>query len=64
MLCLRFQLFLQAKLQASLSWILAKSYKEGIPAEFKEPFYETPEVDIIMIGAFVIVHINVWQLDL
>ncbi|VDI76016.1 calmodulin-regulated spectrin-associated protein [Mytilus galloprovincialis] len=33
----------KAKLQASLAWILEKSYKGEVPAEFKPPFYETSE---------------------
>ncbi|KAL5013329.1 hypothetical protein ScPMuIL_007599 [Solemya velum] len=34
----------KAKLKASLSWILHKAYKdEGVPAEFRNPFYKTQE---------------------
>ncbi|KAK6167851.1 hypothetical protein SNE40_021785 [Patella caerulea] len=29
-----------AKLRASLSWILQKAYKNNIPSDFKDPFYE------------------------
>ncbi|XP_046362508.2 calmodulin-regulated spectrin-associated protein 1-like isoform X6 [Haliotis rufescens] len=32
-----------AKLRASLSWILHKAYRDSIPAEFKDPFYETDQ---------------------
>ncbi|XP_046560920.1 LOW QUALITY PROTEIN: calmodulin-regulated spectrin-associated protein 1-like [Haliotis rubra] len=33
----------RAKLRASLSWILHKAYGDSIPAEFKDPFYETDQ---------------------
>ncbi|XP_046362504.2 calmodulin-regulated spectrin-associated protein 1-like isoform X2 [Haliotis rufescens] len=33
----------EAKLRASLSWILHKAYRDSIPAEFKDPFYETDQ---------------------
>ncbi|XP_067666181.1 calmodulin-regulated spectrin-associated protein 1-like isoform X2 [Haliotis asinina] len=33
----------RAKLRASLSWILHKAYRDSIPAEFKDPFYETDQ---------------------
>lgn len=35
---------LQAKLQCSVSWILDKAYRDQIPKEFKDPFYETQDV--------------------
>lgn len=35
---------LQAKLQCSVSWILDKAYRDNVPRELKEPFYETQDV--------------------
>ena len=35
---------LQAKLKASVSWILTKAYGSSIPSQLKDPFYENAKV--------------------
>ncbi|XP_021371449.1 calmodulin-regulated spectrin-associated protein 1-B-like isoform X2 [Mizuhopecten yessoensis] len=36
----------KAKLRCSTQWILHKAYKDGVPKEFHDPFYTTPEGSI------------------
>ena len=34
----------QAKLEASISWLLTKAYGHNVPAKYAQPFYDDPQV--------------------